>query len=42
VALVPLALLFPRLPRAVAIVLTAGAVALAVPMEHLFLNGYLV
>lgn len=40
--LVPLALLFPRLPRSVAIALTVGAVALAVPMEHLFLNGSLV
>jgi hypothetical protein len=40
-ALVPLAVLLPRLPRRVAILLALVAVAIAVPMAQLFLRGQL-
>jgi hypothetical protein len=40
-ALLPLAVLLPRLPRPLAIAFTVGAIALAIPMAVLFLEGRL-
>jgi len=40
-ALLPIALLLPRLPRPLALLFAATAVALAVPMAKLFLTGRL-
>jgi hypothetical protein len=40
-ALVPVATLLPRLPRSLAVAITAGAIALVIPMTRLYLRGVL-